>query len=1009
MGNALKDKLLASSFLAAMMVAAPLSMAHAQDVERVSDDEAAEDSEAMMDTVRITGSRLNTNPNLAAANPILSVGDEEINARGVTRIEDLTAILPQVFAGQASEVSNGSTGTASLNLRGLGAVRTLTLIDGRRLPFGSSTFSPANLDLVPTQLVERVDILTGGASAVYGSDAVAGVANFILKRDFEGVELDVQGSLAQSGNGSDLFGGVLEAGGQPVPGSEVDGEELFISLTMGANSADGRGNVTVFGSYEISNEIAQDARDVSACALGSDTGEFSFEGLGCIGSGNFRLFGGGPLGNFFQEEDGTIIPFVSSPLTTFNFGPFNFFQRPRERFQIYGRGHYQLFENLELFADVAFTNVSSDAQIAPTASFGIGAYSVNCDNPFIQAGAGPDGTGTPLTDVFGCSAADVAAGTVLSGLTASHRNVEGGPRNSSLDNTAWRFVTGLRGNFLEHFDYEVFGQFARTQDSSTSTNDFVVSNLQQAFLAVDDGTGNVVCTDPSGGCVPYNIFQRGPNGESLVSQASLDFIQGVGIQIGETEQIVVGGTVQSDLGNFGIKSPLTDAGIGFLLGFEYRDDSLESVPDEITQITGGGFTGVGGATLPVSGQVEVAEVFFEAQIPLITDKPFFEELTFNGQFRHSDYETSGNGLKNSFDTNAFGLQLTWTPVEDLRLRGQFQRAVRAPNVIELFTGQDQGLPNLTAAGTNSAGVQLFDPCASSAPIATFEQCAFTGVTADQFGTILDVISGQTQSVTGGNPFLDPETSDTFTVGGVLTPRFLPGFSLSIDYFDIEVDDFISAGIGAQVILDNCLATGDAAFCDLINRAASGTLAGGPFGTGFSATNINIAELNTAGIDFQILYGFDLDDLGIGPWGGIRFDYASTYLSDFDFVPFPGADPIECAGEVQNSCPTPVNPEYRHRMLMTWDTPWDLSVTNTWRYLSSVDDGTNPTLGSESYWDLSANYALNDNVRFRAGVLNLLDNGAPLSLSSGPPLGNGNTFPTVYDTGRFIFIGATLTL
>jgi outer membrane receptor protein involved in Fe transport len=321
------------------------------------------------DRVVVTGSRLQTNPNLVAASPVLSVSGEEADIRGNIRIEDFVNILPQVFAGQASEVSNGASGTANLNLRGLGANRTLVLIDGRRLPYGSSQTSAPNLDIIPTQLVERVDILTGGASAVYGSDAVAGVANFILVDDFEGLEIHAQTSISNSPNGNDLWDNVLRAGGQPVPGEVWDGAEYSLSMTLGANSDDGRGNATIFASYENREAMSQADRSVSGCALGQSTGATSFGGFGCVGSGNFRAFGGdGGFG--FQQENGTIVPFVGGPAQTYNFGPLNYFQRPSERFSIYGRAHYDVTDNLRAFADISFVQNLSNAQIAETASFG---------------------------------------------------------------------------------------------------------------------------------------------------------------------------------------------------------------------------------------------------------------------------------------------------------------------------------------------------------------------------------------------------------------------------------------------------------------------------------------------------------------------------------------------------------------------------------------------------------------------------------------------------------------
>ncbi|MEL7312745.1 MAG: TonB-dependent receptor [Pseudomonadota bacterium] len=960
--------------------------------------QSTDDEAESVDEIVVTGSRLTTNPNLAGATPVLSVSGDEALIRGNVRVEDFINVLPQVFAGQASEVSNGASGTATLNLRGLGAQRTLVMIDGRRLPYGSSGTIAANVDLVPIQMVERVDIVTGGASAVYGSDAIGGVANFILKRDFEGFEFGGQYGLSTNDNDDDFYANILRAGDQPVPGSASDGEEALIYAMMGLNAPDGRGNITIYASYEDRQEITQDNRVFSGCALGQDSSDFSFGGFGCVGSANFRLFGG-PGGFGFQQENGQIDNFFTTPgpQRTFNFGPFNFFQRPSERYNIYAKGFYSLTDNIEAFTDFSYTNNFSDAQIAPTASFGIGAYSINCDNPLIQGN-----TGIAFTDIFGCSAQDVTDGTIVSGITASHRNVEGGPRNSRLENSAWRVISGLRGTFADDvWGWEAFAQVSETRDQSVSTNDFVVANLQQALFATTDADGNVVCQDQSGGCVPYNIFQRGPNGESLVTQDMLDFIQGVGLVNGSTAQTVFGGNLQADLGEYGIKLPTSDDGIGFLVGWEYRKDELFSNPDEISQVPGGGFTGVGGATLPVEGEIEVTEFYSEFQVPILAGVAGAEELTFAGQYRYSDYSTDGNGTSNSFDANAYGLSLTYAPYEDLRVRAQFQRSVRAPNVIELFTGQNTGLPNLSSAGTNANGVQLFDPCASDAPIASLADCQNTGVTAAQYGTILDVISGQTQSLTGGNPQLDPESADTTTFGIVYQPSFLPELSISLDYFNILVEDTIAAGISAQVTLDNCLASGDAAFCDLITRSSVGSLAAGTFGVGFQQTNLNIAELETTGYDLQVTYNWEIGS------HTVNLDYAATYIDQLDSVPFPGGDPIQCAGDFGSTCGSP-NPHFRHRAVATWVTPWDVDVTGTWRFFNStindITDPVEPRFDDIHYLDLAANWYITDDISIRGSILNVLGEDPPVFTSAGPALGNGNTYPTVFDTSR-VFVAA----
>lgn len=963
-----------------------------------------------VEEIVVTGSRLKANPNLAAAVPVMSVTGSQGMERGNVRVEEFINVLPQVMAGQASEVSNGATGTATLNLRGLGTNRTLVLMDGRRLPYGASSVSAPNLDIIPLALVERIDILTGGASAVYGSDAVGGVANFILKSDFEGVELGVQYGAAYSANDRNFWTGVLEAGDQPVPGSVWDGQEVLIYSILGGNLDDGRGNVTVFASYEDRNEINQANRMVSGCALGQNSGPQSFGGFGCIGSSNYRAFAGGtsnplpPIGTHFQLDDGTMIPFAGGPSQTYNFGPLNYFQRPGERWSIYAKGTYEIFDNLQAFLDISYTDNVSDAQIAETASFGSN-YSINCDNPFLQGNPG-----VPFTDIFGCDAAAIAAGTISNGNRMSHRNVEGGPRNSRNENTALRFAAGLSGSFAEDvWSWDAFVQLSETRDQGISTNDFVVANLQQALFAVDDGTGNVVCTVQTGGCVPYNIFQRTPAGESLVTREMTDWLHGIGIVNGETSQTNYGATIQGDLGNYGIQVPTAEYGVSALFGYEYRKDYLRSRPDEISQIPGGGFTGVGGATLAVEGESEVNELFTEIEVPLVAGMTAIEELTFRGQFRTSMYDTKGNQTTNSYDVDAYGVSLAWAPIQQLRLRTQFQRSVRAPNVIEMYTGQNTDLPDLEPAGVNSLGVQLFDPCVSTAPLRTLEECQRTGMTAAQYGSGLvdDVISGQTQSITGGNPFLLPEEADTVTFGFVWTPTFVQGLTLSVDYFDITIEDAIEPGVEAQIILDTCLDTGDPTFCDLIIRSPSGSLASG-FGPefGFINTNLNIGEIATEGFDIQAAYSFDSGS------HGHNFDYAATVIDQLDTIPFPGASPEKCAGKFSTQCKPP-SPEYRHRLIYTWQTPWDIDVTATWRHFGSVDhQNPNETLetglDSKDYIDLSAEWLLmDDSISIRVSMLNIFEEESPVATFAGTGVGNGNTYPTMYDTSSYYYAGFRL--
>lgn len=960
------------------------------------------------DVIIVTGTRL-TAPSVHIS-PVMSVGGEEFAVRGITRVEDLLNILPPAFAGQTSGLANGATGTSTLNLRGLGSVRTLVLMDGQRLPYGSPREASANLDLIPAQLVERVDILTGGASAVYGSDALAGVANFIMRRDFEGFEFDGQVGFYQDGNNNELINSLLSVNDIDAPPSTLDGRSVMTSVIIGANTADGRGNVTAFFSYQDQNEIRQDARDYSTCALGpAAPGPRTIGGVGCIGSSSFRRFFT-PMGDFFLEEDGSFSPFTFSPEQTFNFAPENFIQRPIERFSANFFARYDIADNIEAFLDFGFSENRTDAQIAFSGSF-FRPFSVNCDNPFLDG----DVLGGTLAEALGCSAAQIADGAEVP-LILGYRNVAGDARNRFIELQTFRSVGGLRGTLGDNWSWDLSGQFARTTQVIISTGDISFERLQDAFLVIEDSAGAPVCRSMRSDCVPFNAFQRTATGDTLVTREAATSVQGTGFQNGETEQKGVAGSLQADLGVYGMQSPWAQRGLQGLIGAEWREDTLDSSPDSISQLSlGRGLTGVFTGIQPVSGRVSVWELFTETQIPIVEDKPFFEELGINGAYRYSRYSTKSDDAAREFDTHTFSIGVNWAATSDLRFRGQFQRAVRAPNVIELYTG-------LTRAQFNAIPGQngLFDPCASImgvAPSATLAQCAFTGVTPEQYAAgVPDNPAGVFTSINGGNPVLSPEKSNTFTVGVAVAPSFLPNFQLAVDYFDITVSDAISV-IPPQTILDQCIETGDASLCSLIVRDQHGSLFLGDSGQeGINAVSINIAKLKTRGVDFVLNYDYDFGD-----WGVMTWDLDATYILENSNNSIPGVvEPIDCAGFFSVSCRTP-QPEYRHRLLTTWRTPWNIDLSATWRYFGEVQNanvfgpGGTPTeniiddrLDAANYLDLAAQWYVHENVILRAGVQNLLGRDPELQTVVGAAPGNGNTFPGTYDpTGQFIFLGVNL--
>ena len=976
---------------------------------------SAQDESADLEEVVVTGTRL-TKSNVTSSVPLVQIGAEEINSRGVARVEDVVNILPNVFVSQTAEVANGASGTSTLNLRGLGSQRTLVLIDGKRLPFGSPFSSSANVDMVPARMVERVDVVTAGASAVYGSDAVAGVVNFITKKDFEGFEFDYQYSTNYNANDNGYMQEKLADAEFFDPGSNTAGEASLMSVLMGVNSEDGRGNITLFGTYEDMESMIGRDRDTGACTLFGSSAPF------CGGSSNFRRFNGtignGVAGTVFQELDGTIVPIDFSRSDVFyNYGAVNHYQRPVERWNLGASGHYEITDDVEAYFDTTYMNNKTAAQIAESASFNR-PFSTNCDNPLLAGGAGPNGDGIRLGDITGTFDANgdfiscldwMAAGneSVDVQFINSHRNVEGGPRVSTYENSSWRAIFGFRGDINENFAFDIFGQFAATEGTRISQNDLNFNRVQQA-LYVTGTFDNPVCRDTSGGCEPWNIFTRNADGSTAVTDEAAAFIAGVGIVTGETEQTVFGGTIEGDLTSMGFKSPMADSGLSGLIGFEYREDMLARLSDDISKISGGrGLTGTGGATLPIAGEIEVEEVFMEISLPLITGAPMAQELGLTAGYRYSDYTTNGNGVSNSFDADTYFAGISWAPNDEVRFRFNQSVAIRAPNVFDLYVGINTGLVEL--APVNGDG----DPCSGPTPSASQQACANTGLSASQYGTVDPSAAGQFNLITGGNPNLVAEEGETTTFGVVITPSMIENLSIAIDYFDIEVTDAIGS-VPAQTSLDRCLETGDPAFCGNIQRDTAGTLHllnEAPDGglAGISTQNVNVATFATEGVDLNVTYSYDLNDMGT-----INFDYAATFLDTNYSIAIPGDNKVECAGAYAGPCGLPA-PEYNHRFLATWVTPYDVVVSATWRHIGETDlYGLDDPQGyledameERNYLDLSATYDVNENVSVRVGAQNVLGDDAPVTTSSGTGTGNNNTYPGLFDVSTYLFAGVTV--
>ena len=1044
----------------------------------------------------ITGSRI-PQPNLTSASPVTVLSSQEVKLSGTTRTEDLINSLPQAFATQGSNISNGATGTASVNLRGLGAARTLVLVNGRRLQPGDPRLgSIADINFIPAPMVKRVDVLTGGASSVYGADAVSGVVNFIMDTNYTGLRIDAQASTFMHYNDASdkILNANVARNFKPPHGWSVNGGAQDIAAALGASFDDNRGHVMGYATYRKQDAVLEASRDYSFCSLAARTAAQGGRGSGtpprdfnCGGSGTSAT------GTFFtnigtfQVNGNSLVP----GSTPFNFGPYNFYQRPDERYTFGTFADYEIAPGAHPYLEAMFMNDRSDSRIAPSGDF-FNTTTLNCDNPLLSAqqlaiicqpsiydprdansaGIPLDSKGNPIYfsqfsnlvgggPIFGPDpdkVVDAAGNTISNGPLPApilgfntptlftdplgntynqgiayigRRNIEGGGREDHLERSSWRVVAGMRGDLLKGVSYDAYYQFGTTHFSQAFLNDFSVTRLGRALDVVDDPAhpGTPICrsvltgVDPN--CVPYNILATGG-----VTAEALAYLQTPLLSRGNVNETIADANFTIEGGEYGVQSPWADRGVGLNIGAEYRKESLDFLPDIEFQ-TGDG-AGQGGAILPVSGKFDVRELFAELQVPIVSHA-FIDEFTLTGGYRYSDYKVDGR----HFNTDTYKVEARLAPIPDILARASYNRAVRAPNVVELFATQAVGLGGTVdpcAGGIGAGGLvngTTGGPTAGQAGF-TAAQCANTGVTGAQFGNITPNPANQYNALAGGNPNLTPETADTYTAGILLKPRWVPGLAISADYFDIKIKDLVGV-LPFQAIMNNCLTTGSSTTCDLIHRQpGNGSLWLTPAGF-VSATNINIGGLRTKGVDLNGSYSRRLGGLGM-----LNVSLVGTWLKDLitDTGLRPGIDGLDgkynCAKFYGNTCGTPA-PEWRHALRVGFTLPNGLGISGRWRYFSAVQldtlssdcdlTGANPTgdcavapapanarINAQSYFDLALSARVADRYNFRLGANNLLDKQPPIvgGEVSNAPLGNGNTYPQVYDAlGRFVFAGVTL--
>jgi outer membrane receptor protein involved in Fe transport len=990
-----------------------------------------------VEQIVVTGTRL-PDPNLGSTSPIQVVTAKEIAISGKNDVVDLLQLMPQAFSNDLGQDLGNRTsglttagGVATADLRGLGPNRTLVLVNGRRLGNGSPYTviqSPApDLDQIPSRLIERVEVVTGGASAVYGSDAIAGVVNLITKKDYEGIEFEASSGFNSHHNDNAFAQSLAADASFDVPtGTHTDGHTENYSLIGGANSADGRGNFTVYLGYQTQDGVRSDARDFGAGQLFADTDANG------VPTGQVFM-SGSSNSNWFQPKSGprgadpTAIYSVhgnqfvdwgtedTTPPAVFNSQKDIYMSRAYKRTTAGLIGHYDLNDYVQPYVEFGFMNDKTHQQIAPSALFKSSNpltpdtnYLVNCSNPLLSAQE--QGILCTPQQVLDDTA---SPGSALASVLIGRRNIEGGGRTSDYEHTNYRGVAGVRGELSPAWTYDAYGQYYYVQFYNTNDHYLDFSKITNG-LQVTGTSANPVCISGPP-CVPYNIFTDGG-----VTQNALAYLYTDGTAYGTTTLRTAHADFTGDLSKYGIKVPSASEGLSVNVGYESRQDKVAFKPDAAEQ--SGLLSGAGGAAVAIDEAVDVNEYFAELRVPLVQGKKGAEDLSIDTGFRRSDYSTSGTA-----DTWKFEVQ--YAPISSTRLRASFNHAIRAPSIIELFNpqsigqitiGADPCSPTLDSNNVLVPATNTLTECLRT--VRPDQAAAFTAAYGNggTTNTIPQGTASQLSQTQGGNTLLQPETADTYSLGVTLTP--VSRFTASVDYWHIKIDNEVDT-LPAGVILNSCPETGDPVFCSQIVRQPQNfslqgaTVAGGGY---IIQTSQNIASGENSGIDLQATYRLDFQQRG-----SLSLALAGSYMLSNDSTPYKGAHTYDCTGLFGLTCQT-VNPVWRHIVRATWDLPSRVSATLSWRYISEVKEDNNdadPTLhnsafngydsfnakiGAQNYFDIAATYAIKK-VELRAGINNITDKDPPMLTSEIIGGGSPNTYSTYDMFGRQIFLAVNVRL
>lgn len=1011
----------------------------------------------------VTGTLIK-NPNLVSSSPVTVVGQDELQLRQTNVAEEILRDLPGVAPSIGSAVNNGNGGASYADLRGLGNHRNLVLLDGVRI-VPSNFIGRVDLNNIPLALVERVDTLTGGAATTYGADAVSGVINFITRSDFAGMEIGASSQITEEG----------------------DGHIFRVDATVGANFDDGRGNAVLSLGYQQADPVYQGARTFSINNYTSTTGFPG--GSGTTVPARFTRPGLGQ--NTIVPSTGLTRPYVGAT-DAFNFNPYNIFQTPFERFNIFGSGHYEITDGVEFYTRGMFSKQTVETIIAPSGIFGQLAL-IPVSNPFLPAGARAqfcasndfDFTtpGVQTLTPAQCAAAALATSPTDPNFRAFQTNigrrlVEAGPRISEFTTTMFDYRAGLRIGITDTIGLDIAGAYGESENRQEQQGYTSVSRLRTALYTTSATTCNLgpspTVPNPNNpnlpplagagagtnGCVPVNIF-----GEAgTISPEAVNFITTLA---GTAQKASLAQARALLSGDFGASAPWAEDPIGFALGAEYRKYTAEQEADSLSQ-TAGELGGAGGATLPFQGSYDVKEVYAEIIAPLVQDRPFFESLTLEAGIRYSDYSIDAPGSP-GYSTTTWKGAATWEPFDGLKFRGNYQRAVRAPNIGELFAPVNTGLTTLTT-----------DPCRTVAgypgPVTNANLralCLAQGAPPSTIGNIINPTAAQANGTTSGSLALRPEKANSYTLGIVFQPDFIPGLSLTVDYYKIHIRDAITQP-GSGDLINGCFGgpnaqgvTADSVnnpICQLfIRNPVTGGLDGDAATTpGLRFVTSNSGRILTDGIDFGANYRRDLG------FARLNLSFQGNWLNRSEFeaiVPgsvlppgVPGAGGAlppsgtrGCVAQYGPNCGSPgsagpssapgsIQPEWSWNARGTLSFG-DIDVSLLWRHISGAKAElavpTDPSQGqiacapegstfqggvlagqsfnscrikAYDWFDLALRFGVSENFDLTMTVMNLFDKKPPIvgSTIGTTSFNSGNTYPSTYDAlGRRFAVGGRL--